>query len=300
MTTRDSVLETVPRDLAVAAEDGFQLGATLFESSATADVGEPLVIIGPAAAVPSRYYASFAGYLAERGRTVLTFDYRGIGKSRPPSLAGFDVRMRDWCILDVPGVLNWVSQRYPDRTIHWVGHSLGGFATGLAHNNQRIARQLNIATLSGYWRGMAAPERYRVLILMGFVAPLLVRALGYFPGRLMGGEDMPASAFLEWARWCRTPDFIFGDPTLTETRHFNHFTAPVRFAQIADDPWGTPTAVANMARHFTASAERSFWTIVPSDVAARKIGHLGFFRPEFRDKLWPAAEAWLTSASTSA
>ena len=44
---------------------------------------------------------------------------------------------------------------------------MGGFATGLAHNNHLVARQLNIATLSGYWGRMAAPERYRVRLLMG-------------------------------------------------------------------------------------------------------------------------------------
>ena len=76
--------------------------------------------------------------------------------------------MRDWCILDVPGVLAWAARTYPERPIHWVGHSMGGFATGLAHNNRLIARQLNVATLSGYWGRMAAPERYRVRLLMGY------------------------------------------------------------------------------------------------------------------------------------
>ena len=71
--------------------------------------------------------------------------------------------MRDWCLLDVPGVLDWAARTYPDRPIHWVGHSMGGFATGLAHNNHLIARQLNVATLNGYWGRMAVPERYRVL-----------------------------------------------------------------------------------------------------------------------------------------
>jgi predicted alpha/beta hydrolase len=42
------------------------------------------------------------------------------------------VRMRDWCILDVPGVLAWAAREHPGRPIHWVGHSMGGFATGLA------------------------------------------------------------------------------------------------------------------------------------------------------------------------
>ena len=85
---------------------------------------------------------------------------------------GSPVRMRDWCLLDVPGVLAWAARTYPNRPLHWVGHSMGGFATGLAHNNHLVARQLNVATLSGYWGRMAVPERYRVRLMMGGAAPL--------------------------------------------------------------------------------------------------------------------------------
>ena len=98
-----------------------------------------------------------------------------------------------------------------------VGHSMGGFATGLAHNNDLIYRQLNIATLSGYWGHMARPECYRVWRSMGYVAPVLGRIVGDLPGSLIGGEDLPGRAFLEWARWRMMPGFFFDDPTLGET-----------------------------------------------------------------------------------
>jgi predicted alpha/beta hydrolase len=246
-----------------------------------------------------RFYARFATYLAENGRPTVTFDYRGIGESRRGPLRRAHIRMRDWCILDVPAVLSWAENRAPGSAIHWIGHSMGGFATGLAHNNHLVARQLNIATLSGYWGRMAGLERYRVRFLMGYVAPPLARALGYFPGPLMGGEDLPAGAFLEWARWCMLPEFLFGDPTLTEVRNFETFRAPIRFAQVEDDPWGTPEAVEHMARHFTASADNSIWPIRLADAGTRKIGHFGFFRAEFRDTLWPKALTWLDGGTAA-
>jgi predicted alpha/beta hydrolase len=170
---------------------------------------------------------------------------------------------------------------------------MGGFATGLAHNNTLVARQLNIATLSGYWGRMAIPERYRVRVLMGVLGIPIARSLGYLPGVLMGGEDMPGPAFVEWARWCMHPDFLFSDPTLQEVAHLNHFRAPIRFAQIEDDVWGTPAAVDAIARRFTANAERSLWRIRLQDAGAAKIGHHGFFRDQFRDTLWPQALSWL-------
>jgi predicted alpha/beta hydrolase len=281
------------REMAIPAEDGFALAATLYEPAEPLPATAPITIVAPGAAILRRFYGRFASFLAEEGHLSLTFDYRAIGGSRHGNLSGSPVRMRDWCILDVPGVLAWARRTYPERPIHWLGHSMGGFATGLAHNNHLVARQLNVATLSGYWGRMAAPEKYRVFLLMGYMAPLIVRALGYFPGRLMGGEGMPGPAFLEWRRWCMTPEFLFGDATLTETQHLATLRAPLRFLQIADDPWGTEAAVGHMAAHFTASVDRKVERVEPAAARMTKIGHFGFFRPEMRETLWRRAADWL-------
>jgi predicted alpha/beta hydrolase len=285
------------REVRIPAEDGRLLEASLFEPTSSGSAAAPLTIIAGGAGIARRYYARFAAFLAERGRLVITFDYRDIGGSRKGSLKGSVVRMRDWCTLDVPGVIAWVAREYPGRPIHWVGHSMGGFATGLAHNNHLIARQLNIATLSGYWRHMAVPERYRVRVLMGLAGPAIVHLAGYLPGMLMGGEDMPGPAFLEWRRWCMMPDFLFGDATLAETANFARFRAPIRFAQVEDDVWGTPAAVEAIAEHFKTSADHSIWRVRLSEANAGKIGHHGFFRSEFRDSLWAPAAAWLDGAA---
>ena len=280
----------------VPAADNLELAATLFEPCA-AQAGEaPLVVIGGATAVKRGYYTRFATYLAEMGHPVLTFDYRGIGGSRRGSLVGSKVRMRDWSILDVPGVLAWAHRTYPQRPIHWIGHSMGGFATGLAYNNHLVARQLNIATLSGYWGRMASPEKWRVRMLMGTLGPLVVWTKGYFPGELLGGEDMPGPAYLEWMCWCMKPGFLFDDETLRERRNFRDFRAPVRFMQIADDSWGTPAAVGHVAEQFTGSSDRSIWPVTPAQAGVRKIGHFGFFRPNLRDTLWKDAADWLLEA----
>jgi predicted alpha/beta hydrolase len=279
----------------VAAADGTPLGATLFEPATSMPADAPVIVIGSAAGVPSRYYARFAAWLADLGHPVVTFDYRDIGLSRRGSLQGSPTRMRDWCVSDTPGVIDWAVRTYPQRPLHWLGHSMGGFATGLAHNNTAIVRQLNIGTLSGYWRLLSSPERYRVRVMMGMVAPLVIRAVGYLPGWMMGGEDMPGPAFLEWTRWCLDPEFMFGDATLAEVAYLAQFRAPIRFAQIEDDIWGTPAAVEHIASHFTANAERTTWRIRLADAGTSRIGHHGFFREQFRPTLWPAAYQWLVN-----
>jgi predicted alpha/beta hydrolase len=280
-------------DLTIPADDGRPLAATLFMPPTGPAPTAPLTIIAGGTGIPRRYYARFAAWLAEQGRPAVVFDYRDTGGSRSGPLRGSQVRMRDWCILDVPGLVAWSARAHPERPLHWVGHSLGGFATGLAYNGHLVARQLNIGTLSGYWRHMAVPERYRVRVLMGAAAPLIIGVLGYFPGALIGGEDMPGPAFLEWRRWCMSPGFLFDDPVLPETANFTRLRAPVRFGQVEDDLWGTPAAVEAIAAHFTGSAERSFWRIRLANAGARRIGHHGFFRAEHRATLWPTALEWL-------
>ncbi len=178
--------------------------------------------------------------------------------------------------------------------LHWIGHSLGGFATGLAHNNTRIARQLSVATLSGYWGRMSSPERYRVRFLMGSVAPIVVRLAGYFPGWLMGGEDMPGPAFLEWTRWCMEPEFIFGDPTLTEVS----IPRPVPRPHPLRPDRGRRLGHAGRRRapcqplHRPTSSDRPGASASPM-VAASPSATTASSASEFRATLWPAAYAWL-------
>lgn len=285
------------RELKIPADDGFELSATVAaaERSAGNDL-KAVAVIGSAAAVPRSYYARFARFLADEGITALTFDYRGVGGSRPNTIKSFKARMRDWGELDIPGVLAWVHRTLPDRRLVWIGHSFGGFGTGLARNNGLISRQLAVASMSGHWRMMRGFERYRVAALMGYAAPPLVRALGYFPGRWMGSAaDLPRDVFLEWRRWVMTPHFIFGDETLVSKRYFAEFRAPIRFVQVEDDPWGTDEAVRHLMGQWPNAKERSLWTVTRAEAGVSRIGHLGFFRAEHRTTLWPKAAAWLTA-----
>ncbi len=83
----DAVLDDVfIDDIKLPAEDGFLLAATIYMPR-----GPKLqaVLINSAAAVPRKIYKGLASYIAARGCVVMTYDYRGIGGSRPKSLAGF-------------------------------------------------------------------------------------------------------------------------------------------------------------------------------------------------------------------
>jgi hypothetical protein len=92
-------------DIMLSASDGYALAATLFLPRGTK---HSTVLINSATAVPRKIYRAFATYLAGRGCVVLTYDYRGIGGSRPQRLAGFAATMSDWVVLDVASAVTWI------------------------------------------------------------------------------------------------------------------------------------------------------------------------------------------------
>jgi predicted alpha/beta hydrolase len=122
----------------------------------------------------------------------------------------------------------------------------------------------------------------------------VARMLGYMPGRLGIGEDLPRDVFLEWTSWVMKPRYFFDDVTLQALENFPHYRGALRAVCLTDDPWATPPAVDLLCAGFTGTtAERI--DIAPADVGATKIGHFGFFRPAHRDTLWRDAAEWLGS-----
>ena len=277
-------------DISIEARDGYQLAATVFVPA-----GEPRggVLINSATAVPRKIYRGFATYLAERGLAALSFDYRGIGGSRPPSLQGFPARMRDWATLDAAGAIDHARRAWPTLPISVVGHSFGGQAVGLAPNNAEITRALLVAAQAGYWRLFTSPENYRVYAVMRLIGPPIAHAMGYVPGRLGLGEDLPKGVFLEWSDWIARPHYFFDDPTLTALENFPRYRGRLRAVGLIDDPWATPAAIDLLLSGFTGTQPEHL-QILPRDVGVQKIGHFGFFRPEHRETLWRDAATWLS------
>jgi predicted alpha/beta hydrolase len=285
-------------DISLPATDGYLLGATLFLPRG---VKRRAVLIKSATAVPRRIYRRFAGYLARRGCAVLTYDYRGTGDSRrkaltgynqPRSLAGFDASMSDWAARDVTAAVAWMRQRYKTLPLGYVGHSFGGQALGLLANNSEVSRALLIAAQAGYWKLMAAPERYRVYAMLNFVGTPLTRLLGYAPRWSGLGQDLPSGVFLQWAGWVMSERYLFDDAALAGLQNFPKYQGAMRALCFSDDPWATRPAVELLCSGFT-SVTPEILTVAPTDVAATKIGHLGFFHPEHRDTLWRGAAEWL-------
>lgn len=278
-------------DTSITARDGFELAATVYRPPEPSDC---VAIISSATAVPRRFYRHFATALAEAGFITITYDYRGIGDSRPASLRGFDARTRDWALLDMAGVIDCARREFMPRRIVKVGHSVGGQVAGLLDNSEVIDGMLTVSAQSGHWRLQGGEQKYLVALHVHLTLPLLARALGYMPWSWMSAaEDLPAGAALEWSRWCRHRDYLMGDETLPLER-FGQFAAPVRAYSIDDDKWGTAPSVDNMMSNYPNVERRH---LVPAEHGVGPLGHFGYFRPG-ATALWSEGIEWLSGIAS--
>jgi len=257
------------------------------------------VLLHPATAVTQAYYEPFAAWLAGCGFNVVTYDYRGTGRSRPRSLRGYRVSMSDWIDEDVGAVTRWATSRFPGLPLLAVGHSMGGHAIGLSPETARLRAAVLIASHAGATRGVRGfVERQRVRFVLRVLAPLLCALFGYMPGRRIGlGADLPREVMLQWAGWTSLPRYFFDDPAVDAERRMARVDIPLLVLGFDDDPWATPQAVDMLVSHFV-NAPINRGTVRPREAGVPAIGHMGFFRRRCEAVLWKEVADWLQTQVT--
>jgi predicted alpha/beta hydrolase len=282
-------------EVVIPARDGYPLAATVFAPEAA---GRDWVVVNSATAVPRGYYARFARFLAAGGFHVVTYDYRGIGGSRPKRLRGFRARMRDWAQQDAAGVLDWVDAQGASR-VAVVGHSFGGQALGLLPRPERLAAAVLVGAQSGYWRLWDGWRRLPVAALWHVLIPGLCAACGFFPGRALGmGENSPAGVAREWAAWGRRRGYVTEADGGALAAGYARVACPIRSYSFSDDTFAPPRAVeALLGFYSSARVERR--ALRPRDLGAATFGHWAFFKERSREPLWVEAAGWLREAMRS-
>jgi predicted alpha/beta hydrolase len=271
-----------------AARDGYRLAGTLYRPRTP---NRRAVLLQAAAGVKQEFYGKFAAYLAGRGFAALTFDYRGIGRSRPAKLRGFKARMRDWAEKDIGGALDYLARATHGARLIGIGHSFGGQAFGIVPENERYVAVMTVGAQSGYWKHWRGKGRAGMWLVAHIVLPGISRLCGYVPARVFGqGEDLPAGVAREWASWCRHPGYVVGALRVQEA--YARFAAPMRAYSITDDSYA-PLPAVEAFLEFYPGASRQLERVDPAKTGGGPIGHFGFFRERFRDSLWREAADWL-------
>lgn len=273
----------------IRCQDGYLLQGQCWVPQTPA---KGLVLIHPATGVPQGLYHGFATYLQSRGFAAISYDYRGIGRSRPASLRGFQCKMQDWAFLDIEAVTHYGAAQFPQLPLLAVGHSFGGHALGLLESSQKLRAAALVASHAAALRVIShSPERWRATFLLRHLGPFCAATLGYLPARALRlGEDLPAGVIRQWGHWASKANYFFDDPTLDAGQRFARLELPVLALGVSDDLWATKPGIDLLvSKLVNCQVERR--EIRPKHGA---IGHMGFFRRKHSETLWPALADWLS------
>jgi predicted alpha/beta hydrolase len=278
--------------ISISCGDGVVLGGHFWLAEKVKPEGS--VIINPATGVLARYYHRYAQFLAQHGFDVLTYDYRGIGQSRPLRLGGTGYRWRDWGERDFDAALQWMARHRRCGRLMVVGHSVGGFLPGLAEHAPIIDRMLTVGAQYAWW-GDYMPRRRAALFFKWHVAmPSITALYGYFPGRRLGWlEDLPKGVANEWS--FRGPRFEHSHPAAEREdvlRRMAAVRAPILAIAVSDDELGTMPAVRRTLNYYTG-AQSAVVQLHPVDLGREKIGHFGLFHDSCKESFWLDTLSWL-------
>ncbi len=266
----------------IHAADGFTLHGTLHDAQS-----DHVLLVASAMGVKRRYYDAFAQFLAQNGITTVTFDYRGIGDSRPASLRKFGGSMVDWGRLDIPAAIEWISRELRPKTLSYAGHSAGGQLAGLAPNVGRVSRFVFVSAQSGYWRHWPGVRSFGLGALW-IAMPLISRVVGYFPSKPLGlgSEELPREVASQWARFGRHPEYLFG---YVDPAPYARVTAPILAWSFSGDDYAPRPAVEALLRHYSAAP------VTRRHVENDAVGHFDFFRRGKVEELWSETLEWLNT-----
>ena len=270
------------RKITIETQDKVELGATLLESK---DESHDLVIIGPAMGVPQNYYRPFAKYIAEeRGVNALIFDYRGVGDSLNTDVTECEANLSDWGYKDLKAVIDWGWDA--GYNLYLVGHSITGQLLPFTGAAAKLSAAYFVGSQTASHHFWAGRYRLAVLLFWNFLLPVLTTLYGYFPGWGLGGKiSLPKGVASEWRSWALHKDGAIQGLRQVQDM-YSRITNHIHFLHIADDNLMAPRLATEqlMRRYFGAKA--TFESVYPEDIKARKIGHFGFFRREFKASLW--------------
>ncbi len=267
--------------------DGVEIGGLFYEARRPRPYPRA-AILHCGGGIPAWRYRRFAEFLSEFGIPVLTYDYRGIGLSRPPELRGFAAGLEDWIEYDSAAAIGWLRELFPGDEIIGISHSIGALALSGAPNAAEQDRLILVAPHTGYFGDYSAPYRLPMALLWHGIMPMLTWTFGYFPASRLGlGADLPARFAMQWAGRL-SPNFRTAGHDGQRMRElFANCAAlerPALLMMISDDAFATPVGARRLLSHLPRLRSRHI-VFSPADANTDRLGHFGFFSGRGRN-LW--------------
>lgn len=273
----------------INTEDYYPLSARLFEPR---NSNRKFLLINSATGVRQYLYFSFAEYFASLGYTVLTYDYRGIGESKPLKMSGFEASMRTWGSVDFKAVTAYMKSQYPDYTYFCVGHSVGALILGMNADAKLFESFVFVATQKAYVDHLNLKTKLTVYLGFGLAQPLVTQLKGYFPAQYFGlGESLPKDVAFDWRALVlnkKSTNFL-----LEQTINLgSELTQEVLVLRADDDTWVTQQGIDALFAETYPHLHPSFKIFKSKESPQKDIGHINFFR-SYNQSLWVFVVDWL-------
>lgn len=271
------------KELFLKNPDGFNLSVKIFEPENA--IGK-LLIINSATGVKQQVYFSFAKYMSQSGFTVITYDYSGIGESKPKKMKNFESSMRIWGTRDFKTLTEFIKKEYPQEEKFCLGHSVGALILGMNADSAIFRKFVFVATQDAYLGNLKLNIAVTALFGFGIALPITTTLLGYFPAHWFGlGETLPKGVAYDWRTLILHPKSTSRLYEKNEVDFSKNLTQKTLIIHAEDDPWVTQKGMENLLKNVYPNLLKTFREIEISESDQKEIGHINFFR-SFNKKLW--------------
>ena len=271
------------KEINLATSDQTVISLKIFEPQ---NSNGKLLLINSATGVKQQIYFSFAKYLREKDFTVITYDYRGIGESKPDKMKGFEASMRIWGTQDFESVTNYILDKFPAYEKFCLGHSVGALIIGMSKNSGIFKKLIFVATQDAYLGNLKWNVAIAGLVGFGIAVPLTTTIFGYFPAHRFGlGESLPKGVAYDWQTLIlnkRSTSKLYDQIEDDFSKKLNQKTFIIH---AEDDLWITKKGMESLMNNVYPQLQKTYREIKVSQSEKGEIGHVNFFR-SYNKKLW--------------
>ena len=268
--------------LLLQTDDEIEITAHIFLPD---ESNHKVLLINSATGVKQQIYFSFAQFFAEQGFTVLTYDYRGIGLSKPEKMKGFQSSMKIWGSRDYKALTQFIIKNFPDHQKFCLGHSVGALILGMNKDSEIFNEFLFVGTQNAFVGNLKWRTKIEAVLGFGIVQPLFTELFGYFPAHWFGlGESLPKNCAYDWRTLILNRKST--NKLLLKTDDYSKdLNRKVFVIQAEDDAWLTEKGVKSLLNDTYPNLKSTFRLIKTSESEKGEIGHVNFFR-SYNRNLW--------------
>ncbi|MGN7864952.1 alpha/beta hydrolase family protein [Chryseobacterium sp. 22458] len=268
--------------LILTTEDHASLAVHLFKPEKS---NEKLLLINSATGVRQQVYFSFASYFSEQGFTVITYDYCGIGLSKPKEMRGFHSSMRIWGSRDYKTLTQYIKTNFPEYQKYCLGHSVGALILGMNEDSTMFDEFVFVGTQNAFVGNLRLKTKIEAYLGFGIVQPLTTSLLGYFPAHWFGlGESLPKNCAYDWRTLILNRKST--NRLLEKIEDYSkNLTQNVFVIRAEDDVWLTEKGVLSLLNNTYPNLKPKYRLVKTSESDKKEIGHINFFR-SYNSKLW--------------